>query len=473
MKSILIIDNHVSICSLLKKFLTNNNFRVETSTHSNHALGFLKKMNFDLIIAEYHLPDISGIDFFDRIKKEAPETGVIFMSGHVNLKNAVAIIQKGALNFISKPLNPDELLEVIKDAKPQLTKVAEHNPPHCQSDSDNENPWSNLGFIIGQSERAVEMVQQVKRVGATNYSVIIQGETGTGKESLAQLIHTYSPRKNKPFIAVDCGCLSKEIGGSDLFGHEKGAFTGAISQKFGFFEQAKGGTIFLDEITNLSMDIQMTLLRAIQEKVIRRIGGDKEIPIDVRIITATNENLRDKSETATFREDLYFRLGEYVLEVPALRERKVDLPLFIDFFLEQTSEELNIPKPKISEKAIVCFENYSWPGNFRELKNTIRRVCLFMGKDNIIKQQNLPDRLLHAIITAKKIPGSQAMDNKVDTVFEGIADKDLKSTALKAEYSRIIEVLNKVHFNKTKAAEMLNIHRKTLYHKLKLMNISN
>jgi len=473
MKSILIIDNHVSICSLLKKFLTNNNFRVETSTHAKHALEYLKKMNFDLIIAEYHLPDMSGMDIFDRIKKAAPETGIIFMSGEVTLKNAVAVIQRGALNFISKPLNPDELLEVINDVKPELSNVAENTPVQCPSESNNEDPGSNLEFIIGQSEKAVEMVQQVKRVAATNYSVIIQGETGTGKESLARLIHTYSPRKNKAFIAVDCGCLSKEIGGSDLFGHEKGAFTGAISQKIGFFEQAEGGTIFLDEITNLSMDIQMTLLRALQEKVIRRIGGDKEIPIDVRIITATNENLRDKSETANFREDLYFRLSEYVLEVPALRERMVDLPLFIDFFLEQTSEELNIPKPKISEKAIACFEHYSWPGNLRELRNIIRRVCLFMGKDNIIKQQNLPDRLLHAIIMAKKIPKSQALDNEGDTAFEGIADKDLKSTALKAEYSRIIEVLNKVHFNKTKAAEMLNIHRKTLYHKLKLMNIPN
>jgi two-component system response regulator HydG len=471
MKSILIIDNQVSTCNLLDKFLTKNNFRVVTTTHAMHAMEILKKENFELIIAEYHLPDISGTEFFDQIQKLANNAGIIFMSGQVTLKNAVNVIQRGALNFITKPLNPDELLEAIKDSEKEAVNK---KPQRSQSDTTCQETslTSGLELVFGKSDRAIEMFHQVKTVGATNYSVILQGETGTGKESLARLIHAHSPRKNKPFIAVDCGSLSKEIAGSELFGHEKGAFTGAITQKTGFFEQANGGTIFLDEIANLSLDIQMALLRALQEKVIRKIGGDKEISTDVRIITATNENLLEKSGTTFFREDLYFRLSEYVLEVPALRDRMEDLPLFIDFFLEQTSKELNRAKPRISKEVESCFEDYSWPGNLRELKNVIRGICLFLGEDNCIEMESLPDRILYAIDRNRE---STTSDMESEPQHHPIPvpteSTDLKAVALKAEYKRIVEVMNKVHFNKTKAAEILNIHRKTLYSKLRLMNI--
>ncbi|TVP53175.1 MAG: sigma-54-dependent Fis family transcriptional regulator [Mongoliibacter sp.] len=472
MKSILIIDNHISVCDLLRKFLSKNNFNVETSSSASLGLDFLQRMKFDLILLEYHLPNISGLEFLERIKKLAPSTEVIFMSRDATLKNAVDVIHRGALNFISKPLNPDELLEIVNKVEPKSPNNVAFSTQY-QPDSIVLEPWSKQGFIFGQSESAEKMMYQVKRVGATNYSVIIQGETGTGKESLARMIHEYSPRKNMPFIAVDCGCLSKEIGGSELFGHEKGAFTGAIFQKTGFFEQANGGTIFLDEISNLSLDIQMTLLRALQEKVIRKIGGNKEIPTDVRVITATNKNLIDTSENPFFREDLYFRLSEFILEVPALRERKKDLPLFVEFFLKQTSEELKIRIPKISEAVNSCFEQYTWPGNLRELRNVIRRSCLFLGKDNIIKRESLPERILQSILFAKRKTKPNNLHNGFETAYKEKDENDLKSTALKAESSRIIEVLNKVHFNKTKAAEILNIHRKTLYQKLKLMNIPN
>jgi len=469
MKSILVIDNQLSICNLLKKFLTKNHYSVETCTNAMLALEILHRGKFDLVIMEYHLPDISGIDIFQRVQKLAPDAGIIFMSGQVTLKNAVDMIQRGALNFISKPLNPDELLEVIKDAKPILSKVGKLSANGKLTPTQKE-PKSGSELVFGQSDKAVEMMHQVKRVGGTNYSVILQGETGTGKESLARLVHAYSPRKERPFIAVDCGSLSKEIAGSELFGHEKGAFTGATSQKIGFFEQANGGTIFLDEIANLSMDIQMALLRALQEKVIRRMGGDKEISTDVRIITATNENLLVKSETSCFREDLYFRLSEYVVEVPPLRDRNTDLPLFIDFFLEQTSKELNITKPKISEEVLLCFEEYTWPGNLRELKNVIRGACLFPGEDNWINKECLPERIVLCIKKAQERTNAAAK-NENPTKLDGIDENDLKSTALQAEYMRIVDVLKKVHFNKTKAAEILNIHRKTLYSKLRLMNI--
>ncbi|WP_194778381.1 sigma-54-dependent transcriptional regulator [Pararhodonellum marinum] len=470
MKNILIIDNQISICNLLNKFLTKNNYDVETTSNAIHALEILREKHFDLTIIEYHLPDISGIKILDRIQKICPKTEVIFMSSQVTLKNAVCVIQKGALNFISKPLNPDELLEAIKSSTGK-SGPKEVNEAVPKEELNVLDPITDLGLIFGQCRKTTEMLNKIKRVGDTKYSVIIQGETGTGKESIARLLHAYSPRKVMPFIAVDCGSLSKEIAGSELFGHEKGAFTGAISQKVGFFEQANGGTIFLDEIANLSLDIQMALLRALQEKVIRRIGGDKEIPTDVRVITATNENLLEKSKNSFFREDLYFRLSEYVLKVPALRERKSELPLFIDFFLKQTSEELKSPKLKLSMEVEARLQEYHWPGNLRELKNVIRGMCLFPGEDNLIQKETLPDHILQSIHGIQKNQSLQVNGKEVQELFPSFDEYDLRSTALKAEYSRIIEVMKKVHFNKTKAAQILNIHRKTLYSKLKLMNI--
>lgn len=313
------------------------------------------------------------------------------------------------------------------------------------------------------------MIRQAEKVAATNFSVLIEGETGTGKESLARMIHEKSNRNKGPFIAVDCGSLSREIAGSELFGHEKGSFTGALNSKTGFFEQADGGTIFLDEIANLSMDIQISLLRALQEKVIRKIGGAKEIPVDVRIIAATNEELHGKSQSAGFREDLLFRLNEFVLKVPTLRERKEDLPLFVDFFLDQTCKELCQEKPTLADGVMEYLHEYKWPGNIRELRNVIRRGCLFVNRHNEITVESLPHRLLYGRTKSSSEESTGAIITQANLNSEDT--DDLKSTAIRAESLRIIEVLKEVHFNKTRAAEVLNIHRKTLYSKLKLMNI--
>lgn len=463
MKNVLVVDNQISNCDLLSKFLTKKNYDVSTTTRGKSALEIAGKRKFDLILAEYNLPDISGVKFFDEINKTDPNARMILMGTEVHLKNAVNMIRKGARNFISKPLNPDELMEAIKDAEEnklldaQEQELADRSTPNSLS-TDQE-------LVTGQSKNARAIIEQVKRVGPTNFSIIIQGETGTGKESIARMIHQNSNRKDKPFVAVDCGCLSRELAGSELFGHEKGAFTGAAFQKTGFFEQANGGTVFLDEIANLSLEIQIALLRALQEKMIRKIGGIKEIPVDVRIIVATNENLLKKSENSNFREDLYFRLCEYTLEIPPLRERLEDLPLFIDFFLEQTSKELSRPKAFLCKEAQTVLEAYHWPGNIRELRNVIRRSTLFTGPDNCIRKDSLPSRILSYPEPEHSLP--EVSEEQEQSHRFG----DLKTTALKAESKRITEVLEKVRFNKTKAAEMLNIHRKTLYVKLKLLNI--
>ncbi len=481
MKKILVVDNQISTCELLNKFLSRNNFVVETTTQGRNALALIQKTPYDIVICDYRLPDIDGEEFFERVLDLAPETSVIFMSREVNLKNAVELIRRGAYNYLAKPLNPDELLEVLLECKekPAVKEVYrrdyETKTHHGTSGLIHPGLEEEMGFVFGKSEKALQMLNQVERVGATNYTVIIEGETGTGKESLARLIHQVSPRRNQPFVAVDCGSLSKEIANSELFGHEKGSFTGAVMQKTGFFEQANGGTIFLDEIANLSLETQMALLRALQEKVIRKIGGMKEIPIDVRIIAATNEDLLVKSETSSFREDLFFRLSEFVLKVPALRERKADLPLFIEFFLKNTAKELGTETPLLSEEVLDYFYEYPWPGNIRELKNVIRRACLFVESDNYIYKEALPVRILdyakdHAYEDELQESDLELVEQN-GTPNGVIAGNDLKSTALHAESKRIIEVLKKVHFNKTKAAEILNIHRKTLYTKLKLMNI--
>ncbi|WP_262885487.1 sigma-54-dependent transcriptional regulator [Lunatibacter salilacus] len=464
MKNVLIVDNQISNCNLVSKLLKKNNYHVETTTRGDSALEMTKKTKFDIILAEFHLPDITGAKFFDEVRKTNPDTQMVMMGTEVHLKIAVDMIRRGANNFLSKPLNPDELINVIKDAEniPHTYGQKIVVPDMCYAGGLSSSP---LSLVIGESPKAKAMMEQVKRVGPTSFSVVIQGETGTGKESVARLIHMNSRRKNGPFVAVDCGCLLREIAGSQLFGHEKGAFTGAVAKKSGFFEQAKGGTLFLDEISNLPLEIQVGLLRVLQEKVIRKVGGYNEIPVDIRIIAATNENLLNRMETSSFREDLYFRLCEYTLELPPLRECMEDLPRFIDFFLEQTCRELGKPKPTICEEVREFLQQYNWPGNIRELRNTIRRASLYVDRENMIRKDALPPHIKDYGNDPIGILSNPEKQGKV------LRKYDLKSTALNAEYQRIVEVLEKVRFNKTKAAEILKIHRKTLYVKLKTLKI--
>ncbi|WP_143960809.1 sigma-54-dependent transcriptional regulator [Litoribacter populi] len=462
MSKILIIDDELSTCNLLDKFLTKKGYKVSISTQGKHAISQLKEEKFDLVICDYRLGDMDGSQVFEEIKVLAPETVVVFITGYVNLRVAVELIKGGAYHYLAKPLNPDELISVIEHGLSQENSRTTNGELTRMSQKSVTMP----DYVYGDSEASKKMIQHVKLVGPTNYTVIIEGETGTGKESLARLIHMESSRRDKPFMAIDCGSLSKEIAASELFGHEKGAFTGATCAKTGVFEMADGGTVFLDEIANLSLDIQMALLRALQEKLIRRVGSLKEIPIDVRIIVATNEDLFNKSGGAMFREDLYYRLNEFTLRVPPLRERVRDLPIFIDYFLEKTSQELNKEKPVLSDEVYQYFKRYNWPGNVRELRNLIRRACLLSNSNNVIEKETLPLHFIQAMQEKEN-----ATDNYLSQIHEDSVEPDLKSTAKIAESKRIMEVLKEVHYNKTKAAEILNINRKTLYSKLRMLNI--
>ena len=464
MKNILVIDDELSMCTLLEKFLSKSGFNVESTISGKQGVHLMKNKFYDVILCDYRLTDITAEDLFDEIKKNSNNSVVIFITGYANLNIAVNLIKEGAYHYLAKPLNPDELLEIINNSlsSAERPSLKARGTTRETASEKNEESQPLEDYVYGSSASSKKMLEYVRLVGPTNYTVIIEGETGTGKESLARLIHMESNRRAKPFMPIDCGSLSKEIAASELFGHEKGAFTGAVTAKPGVFELAEGGTVFLDEIANLSMDIQMALLRALQEKVIRRVGSLKEIPVDVRIIAATNENLFDNTGTSKFREDLYYRLNEFTLKAPPLRERIDDLPLFIDFFLEKTCSELEIEIPTLADEVRSHLMKYEWPGNIRELRNVIRRACLLTGKNGVIKKEVLPDQ----IVSAGKIAPKE-MDLETGIT----ADLDLKSASMLAESKHILETLDKVHYNKTLAAKMLNIDRKTLYSKLKMFNI--
>ncbi|WP_118973102.1 sigma-54-dependent transcriptional regulator [Taibaiella koreensis] len=474
MKKILIVDDELSVCTLLTRFLSKNGYDAQSCTSGADALRQLKSESYDIMLCDYHLQDITGKELFEKIQPLYPNIIVIFITGYADVRVAVDLIKNGAYHYLSKPLYPDEILKIIDNAlKDGNMPVATHAIPEAKNGYSTPGPLTTAspdGYVIGESEASRNLFEHVNLVAPTDYSVILYGETGTGKEALAHLIHQKSNRRNGPFIAIDCGSLSKELAASELFGHEKGAFTGALHTKEGAFEQAEGGTIFLDEIGNLSYEVQVYLLRALQEKSVRKVGGVKTIKVDIRIIVASNENLYENVLNKTFREDLYHRLNEFTLKVPALREREADLPQFVNTFLANAGKELNKSIAGISPAVWELLLVYKWPGNIRELKNVIRRACLLTPEGKEITQKALPLELLNSKNMSQFAPQQSRSGNEED---QSGNDPSLKNAAIQGEQKRIMEVLQQVKFNKTKAAEILNIDRKTLYNKLRSMQQSN
>lgn len=476
MKKILIVDDEISVCTLLTRFLSKNGYDAQSCTSGTEAMRLLKNGHFDIMLCDYHLQDINGKELFEKIQPLYPHIIVIFITGYADVRVAVDLIKNGAYNYLSKPLYPDEILKIINNASQEgnTPSGSVHEVNHHTSEIKITAPEATSpdGYVVGDSDASRHLFEHVNLVAPTDYSVILHGETGTGKEALAHLIHQKSNRKNGPFIAIDCGSLSKELAASELFGHEKGSFTGALHSKEGAFEQAEGGTVFLDEIGNLSYEVQVYLLRALQEKSVRRVGGVKAQKVDIRIIVASNENLYDNVLNKTFREDLYHRLNEFTLKVPALREREADLPLFVNSFLAAASAELNKNIPGISEPVWELLLAYKWPGNIRELKNVIRRACLLTPAGKEISQKALPLELLNSKNMNNFHPHLTGVDGESNNGLQPEISPSLKSAATLGEQKRIMEVLQQVKFNKTKAAEILNIDRKTLYNKLRSMQQS-
>jgi two-component system, NtrC family, response regulator HydG len=459
MPRLLIIDDDKDICTVLSKFLTKNNYEVDVAHRGDEGLKLLRTHDYTLILCDYRLPDFTGVEMLRKIKLLQPSVAVIIITGYSDVRTAVETFRYGANDYVTKPLYPDELLVTIKEtiAKNEKRNSSEvENTPEVRKNKVNAEP---LNYIVGKSVQSQTVQRYIELIAPSDMSVIINGETGTGKEFVAQSIHRYSKRANYPFVAIDCGALPKELAGSELFGHIKGAFTGAVNDKQGSFEVANGGTIFLDEIGNLSYENQIKLLRVIQERRIKRIGATKDIPIDVRIIAATNEDLTKSVKEGRFREDLYHRLNEFKIQLSPLRERKDDILIFANYFLEKANQALHKNVKSFSPEVLTQITNYFWYGNLRELNNVVRRSVLLTVGDEV-QSDSLPQEIIQAHSTLI-LPGEMADDSV------GL----LKSIAGSAERQAIIDVLEKVNYNKSKAAELLKIDRKTLYNKLKLYNI--
>ena len=388
---------------------------------------------------------------------------------------AVEVMRMGAYDYITKPLIPEEVISVISKSLEDSGSSTNHTVSTdntAQPINATRRPLAfNEEYLAGTSEYATEMYKQVAVIAPTNFSVILYGESGTGKEVVAKTIHQSSNRKDKPFVAVDCGTISRELAASELFGHIKGSFTGAIADKEGFFEVADGGTLFLDEVANLPLDVQTTLLRVIQERKFKRVGSSKDMDTDVRVIVASNENLQEAYRKGKFREDLYHRFNEFSITIPPLRQRKEDIKLFAGFFLQQVATELNKKLDGFDDEVMELFLNYEWPGNIREFKNVIRRAGL-LSSGGKITSNALPWEIIGGTSYNAETVATQ-LAPAVQSPLSAAPPKDLKDAASQAEYIAIMNVLKEVKFNKTKAAALLNIDRKTLYNKIKYYEENN
>ncbi len=465
--SVLIIDDDPTFCLMLKSFLSKNDFETATAFSGSEAINQVKKDEFDVILSDFRLPDTDGLELLKQIREIKPGMPVIIMTSYADIRIAVKAMQSGAYEYVTKPVNPDEILLTINNALKRDKEIIK-TVPQLQTTKQNNSTKKSGGknmfdYVEGESDTAKRIMSYIDVVAPTNLSVIIHGESGTGKEYVAKMIHQKSKRSEKPFVSIDCGALSKELAASELFGHIKGSFTGAIVDKTGQFVYADGGTIFLDEIGNLSYEIQVQLLRAIQERRIRKIGSNQDVEIDVRIIVATNEDLQDAVKKGNFREDLYHRLNEFTLVVPSLRDRGEDITLFAEHFLSLANHELNKEVEDFDDEVKTIFRKYSWPGNLRELRNVVRRAVL-LTSSNLVKKETLP----HEIIFERK---EENNNNSTFTHHNSEQPSDLKSLAEKTEKEMIINTLIKVNYNKSKAATILKIDRKTLYNKMKLYKI--
>lgn len=445
MLNILIVDDDVTFTLILKRFLGRQNYVTEVAHTVKDAVSKIQHASFDLFLFDYRLPDGTGLELLSTATALNKKVPVIIMTSFNDVRTAVKAMRMGVFDYITKPVNQDEILMLIEQA---TGKLADH--------SDEQPSYVLPSFVAGISDAYQKVQEQIKLIAPTDLSAIIQGESGTGKEYLARLIHSLSPRSANSFIAIDCGTLTRDLAGSELFGHLKGAFTGAVQTKKGKLEEANGGTLFLDEIGNLSYEVQIKLLRVIQERVIQPLGSNREVKIDVRIIAASNDDLWLSVQQGNFREDLYHRLNEFKVKIPPLREREADFQLFVDFFIEESNRVLHRNVSGISKEVQVVFTQYDWPGNIRELKNIIKRMVL-LTKGEIAEMDTLPEEmLLHLKGTEPRQVGT-----------------DLKALQELNEKEMIEKALQQVKYNKSKAAKLLNIDRSTLYAKMEKYNISS
>ena len=451
---ILIVDDEEKIRKVLTRLLEDEDYRVKSVENGQKAIATLNSYKPEIILMDQNMPGPNGIDTMVTIKEKHPSVTVIIITAHGEVSLAVDAIKKGAYDYLEKPFDNDKLLLLIKRAIDHQKLTGEISDLKRKLSAQ-----KSFETIIGSNEKMKKVIEQAKCVADTDTTVLIQGESGVGKEVIANAIHQASRRKDGPFVALNCGAIPLGLIESELFGHEKGSFTDAKDTKPGKFEQANGGTLFLDELGELPLDAQVKLLRVLEEKKITRIGGIKPISVDVRILSATNNNLEERVQKGSFRLDLYYRLNIFPIQIPPLRERKDDIPLFIEYFINKFNNELDLHVKNMSKQAVDQLLNYDWPGNIRDLQNAIHSAMI-LCREETITSAHLPMR----------IKGYPAIDG-TKLEFDSGLDENLKSINSKVEKDLIVEALNKSNYNRTEAANLLKISRKTLFNKMKQHNL--
>ncbi|GAB4298067.1 MAG: sigma-54 dependent transcriptional regulator [Ignavibacteriaceae bacterium] len=447
MNSILIIDDEIEICESIRMILEYEGYRADYSTSALDALDKIKNNGYDALLLDIQMPEMNGFEVLKRIKDSKSELSVIIISAHGSVENAIRATKLGAFDFIEKPIDRDKLIISVRNACEQSALLQENR--------EIKKTYLGDGKIIGKSNAIKSILEMIEKVAPLDTRVLITGENGTGKELVARAIHSKSLRKDKPFIEVNCAAIPNELIESELFGHEKGSFTGAVQQRIGKFELANKGTIFLDEVGDMSQQAQAKVLRAIEDGKIERVGGGKKIEVDVRIISATNKNLKEEIEKGNFREDLYHRLNVIPINIPPLRERSEDIPILIEKFAEEITNRHKKPAVKFSEDAVKLLQSLPWSGNVRELKNIVERIIIIVGKNEVNRKD------IEFLVS-----GSQST---IDDIIGG--SNSFQEFKEKAERAFILKQLKANDWNISKTAEMLEIQRSHLYNKMKKYGI--
>ncbi|MEW6418698.1 MAG: sigma-54 dependent transcriptional regulator [Nitrospirota bacterium] len=450
METILVIEDKESMAEMLKETIESEGYAVISAKDGVEGIRHLKEGKVDLVLTDLKLPKKGGIDVLKASREENPLIPVIVMTAYGSVETAVAAMKEGAFDFITKPFDTDHLLMLIK-------RAIETQRLHTENILLKEEFASKLGFprIIGKSEKIADVAQMVQKVATTKTTVLLLGDSGTGKELFARAIHNLSHRRDYPFVPINCAAIPRDLLESELFGHEKGSFTGADVKKLGKFELADKGTIFLDEVGDMDLTIQSKLLRAIEAGEIERVGAVKAIMVDVRIVAASNKDIEKAVEDKKFREDLYYRLNVFPIRIPPLRERREDIPLLVEYFINKYCLEIKTPIKGVSKEALDMLMNYHWKGNVRELENAIERAVILCDGDTITPEHFVLNRQ-SVFETAKRSP-------LLGRTLEDVAKEALRI----AETQKIVDVLKETRGNKSKAAEILHVSYKTLLTKIK------